>query len=70
MAAGKTTPLAGRPHLERVMRIAQDHIYFARSNPSTIAEIAERLDISEDAALAYAIAEQITDEFTLAERED
>lgn len=52
------------------MRIAQDHIMYAQGHPSVLENIANRLRISTAAALAYAIAEQITEEFSLTERED
>lgn len=52
------------------MRIAQDHIHFSRTDPQAIADISRRLGISADAALALAIAGQITEEFDPAARED
>jgi hypothetical protein len=58
----------GRPDLERVTRIAHEHLLHARRYPSFLKEIAERLKITEDAALAVAIADQVCEEFILTER--
>jgi len=60
------TSQVGRPHFQRVMKIAQDHIWFSRSRPEQLEDIAKRLHVSPEAALAFAIADQITEEFTLA----
>ena len=69
MAAPRPPAMPDRPHLERVLRIAHDHILFAQRNPAHLANIAERLRISPDAALAFAIADEITEGFSLTERE-
>jgi hypothetical protein len=59
-----------RPHFARAMRIAHEHILHARSHPADLAELAKRLKMSKGAALAFVIAEQVTEEFELTERED
>ena len=58
----------GNAELERVTKIAHEHLLHARRYPDFLKEIAERLEITEDAALAYAIADQVCEEFLLTER--
>ncbi|SIO37389.1 hypothetical protein SAMN05444166_4188 [Singulisphaera sp. GP187] len=66
MAGKSQSPLCeDRPHIERVTRIAHDHILYANGHPSDLQIIADRLGISPESALAYAIAEQVTEEFFL-----
>ena len=70
MPMDKPSSLKDRPHLERCMRIAHDHILYAKGHPGVLKGVAAQLKISMEAALALAIAEQITEEFSLTERED
>ena len=65
MNAKRPPTLERRPYIERVMMIAHEHILYAVGHPSHLDGIAKRLRISREAALAYAIAEQVTEEFTL-----
>lgn len=57
-----------RPEMEPVFRIILEHLQHARRYPKQIQDIASRLRISEDAALAVAISDHICEEFNLAER--
>jgi len=56
------------PYYERIARIAQDHLWYAKRYPERIREIADRLVITVESALAIAIADQICEEFSLAEQ--
>lgn len=54
--------------LERLIRIAQEHLCYAAGHPGKLASIAVRLSIPKETALAYAIADQICEEFTMTPR--
>lgn len=66
----KTRVLQGSSVLVCVTRIALDHILFASRNPDKLAEIASRLGCSADAALAYAIADHVCEEFNVTKRQE
>ena len=53
------------PYYERVMRIVHEHILYARRHPDRLLDIATRMTISPDSALALAIADQVCEEFSL-----
>jgi len=50
---------------QRLVKIAYDHISCRRRYPSKLADVARRMDMNEDAALAAVIADQIIEEFDL-----
>jgi hypothetical protein len=56
------------PYYERIMRIAQDHIHYAKRFPDRLTEIGKRMKISSETALALAITDEICEEFSLTER--
>lgn len=53
------------PEMERVMRIAHEHILYAMRKPENLDIIAKRLLITPESALALAIADQVCEEFML-----
>ena len=55
--------------LERVTRIVMDNIFYAKRNPAQLRLIALRHSISDEAALAAMIADQIIEEFDLTLRD-
>jgi len=57
------------PYYERIARIAQDHMWYAKRYPERIKEIGDRLKITIESALAIAIADQICEEFSLTEQD-
>lgn len=61
--------VVSRPHFARAVRIAHDHILHAEARPEDLAALAAKLEMSEGAALAFAIVDEISEEFTLVERE-
>jgi hypothetical protein len=58
------------PQFERLTQIVMDHLFFAERYPDKLDEISTHLNCSQQAALAVAISDQITEEFSLTERED
>lgn len=56
---------AAEPHLKRITEIAYEHMLYAERHPERLAELAARLSISQQQAVAVAIADQVCEEFTL-----
>lgn len=52
-------------NFKRLTEIVMDHVFYAKNHPERLQEIAVRMSISPEAALAVVIADQIEDEFTL-----
>ena len=70
MIEKERSPIDERPHAERLIRIVLEHLLYAQGNADKIQEIAERLGISESAAVATVIVDHITEEFDLTLRKD
>jgi len=58
------------PEFERLVHIVMDHLFYAARYPDRVDESAKRYGISNEAAIAGVIADQIAEEFTLAKRSD
>lgn len=54
-----------RDAFKRVVQIAHEHILFARRNPDKLTEVAKQMGITNDAAIAAAIADQVVEEYRL-----
>jgi hypothetical protein len=52
-------------NMQRVTRIALDHILYSNRYPDRLKEIGMRLGITPESALAYAIADQVCEEFEM-----
>lgn len=59
---------SGSYGLERATQIVLENLLYAQRHPELLAEIAKRLGITEDTALAVTIADQLCEEFELVAR--
>lgn len=57
-----------KTELQRITEIAYEHILYATRHPERLDELAARLSISPQQAVAVAIADQICEEFVLQRR--
>ena len=57
------------PHTERLVHLVLENLFYAKGNADKLAEIAKRLDISTESAIAVVIVDTITEEFTVTPRE-
>lgn len=58
------------PEHARLIGIVSEHLWYARRYPERLAEVALRMGISDIAALAAVIADEVVETFTLKERSD
>jgi hypothetical protein len=52
-----------QPVKVELLKLVQDHVWFAFANPKRVAAIARQMGISPQSATAYMITEHICDEF-------
>jgi hypothetical protein len=56
------------PSMERIVRIALDHIVYSRRHPDRLSQVAHQLGVSTETTLAIAISDQILEEYYLVVR--
>lgn len=59
------TTVSRKIELQRITQIAYEHLLYAQRHPEILAELAHRLSISPQQAIAVAIADQVCEEFAL-----